>query len=498
MRQKTILKTWMIRGFLETLSPVIIGTGKNQGDVDITLIRDEDGNPFIPATSLYGALKSYWGGDQDGWFWGKKTQKGQDQSPNTVIQSGMEPAPDEEISTTENNRNSSQSLLILQDAYLVQETCLVINPKIEVRDGVKINNERGIAEPKGKFDYETLAPGARFHFHLEVNLWEGEDEKKTRSVLNAILTSLIKGEIRVGAMSAKGFGRIRLTNPEGYAFDFSQPKDLIMWLDDPEKHLSNWTGFSQTDIEPISKVCANELVLEAWFSLKTSMLIRKYQETSAGENEEEPDAIHIQSNGKPILPGTSIKGALRARAERILNTLAPEKSRADRMLRVLMGYVNEETKEKMKSRMRVEETHITQESIMELIHSRVKIDRFTGGTMETHLFNFRPLWPKDDEKTVQVKCSIQNPAKWEAGLLMLLLKDLWTGDLPIGGEKSIGRGVLQGISATLDFENNRYSILQEKDRLEIKTSDYSQLETIDMMEGWLTSLHEELQKKEES
>ncbi len=33
--------------------------------------------------------------------------------------------------------------------------------------------------------------------------------------------------------------------------------------------------------------------------------------------------------------------------------------------------------------------------------------------------------------------------------MLLLLKDLWTGDLPIGGESSVGRGRLKGLSATL-------------------------------------------------
>ena len=32
---------------------------------------------------------------------------------------------------------------------------------------------------------------------------------------------------------------------------------------------------------------------------------------------------------------------------------------------------------------------------------------------------------------------------------MLLLKDLWTSDLPVGGESSIGRGRLKGIQADL-------------------------------------------------
>ena len=37
----------------------------------------------------------------------------------------------------------------------------------------------------------------------------------------------------------------------------------------------------------------------------------------------------------------------------------------------------------------------------------------------------------------------------EKGLLMLLLKDLWAQDLPVGGEVSVGRGQLQGVCATI-------------------------------------------------
>ncbi|MBK9231259.1 MAG: hypothetical protein IPO15_10455 [Anaerolineae bacterium] len=33
------------------------------------------------------------------------------------------------------------------------------------------------------------------------------------------------------------------------------------------------------------------------------------------------------------------------------------------------------------------------------------------------------------------------------GLLLLVLKDLWTGDLPLGGESSVGRGRLAGRNA---------------------------------------------------
>ena len=48
----------------------------------------------------------------------------------------------------------------------------------------------------------------------------------------------------------------------------------------------------------------------------------------------------------------------------------------------------------------------------------------------------------------------------EIGLLLLVLKDLWTGDLPIGGESSVGRGRLRGKEATLSLKEMNW-VLQE-------------------------------------
>jgi len=42
------------------------------------------------------------------------------------------------------------------------------------------------------------------------------------------------------------------------------------------------------------------------------------------------------------------------------------------------------------------------------------------------------------------------------GLLLLLLRDLWTGDLPLGGESSVGRGRLKGRSATLAYDGKTW------------------------------------------
>ncbi len=49
----------------------------------------------------------------------------------------------------------------------------------------------------------------------------------------------------------------------------------------------------------------------------------------------------------------------------------------------------------------------------------------------------------------------------KAGLLLLALKDLWTGDLPLGGESSVGRGRLQGLDAALSYAGQRHWALRQ-------------------------------------
>ena len=58
--------------------------------------------------------------------------------------------------------------------------------------------------------------------------------------------------------------------------------------------------------------------------------------------------------------------------------------------------------------------------------------------------------------------------------MLLLLKDLWLGNLAIGGNKAIGRGVLCGRKCTIDYkgshfmieDNGKFTITGDKDILE--------------------------------
>jgi hypothetical protein len=130
--------------------------------------------------------------------------------------------------------------------------------------------------------------------------------------------------------------------------------------------------------------------------------------------------------------------------------------------------------------------------------SRVKIDRFTGGAYESALFSEQPEIGIPDKESVTLDLTLRNPNDAELGLLLLLLKDLWTGDLPIGGESSVGRGRLKGIKATLEApptptrtQKTNWTFTADSNNVLVKEEKGMQPSEL---EEWVNAFNEEVQK----
>ena len=79
---------------------------------------------------------------------------------------------------------------------------------------------------------------------------------------------------------------------------------------------------------------------------------------------------------------------------------------------------------------------------------------FTGGTYPGALFNQQPSFGGVGSRLnvwVELRIVDDEKSKREIGLLLQVLKDLWMGELPLGGEASVGRGRLRGKEATLKY-----------------------------------------------
>jgi len=166
--------------------------------------------------------------------------------------------------------------------------------------------------------------------------------------------------------------------------------------------------------------------------------------TDYREDGEEIDKVQLKNSaGKPLLSAKSIRGPIRHRALRILNTINNLNSKQN--INSLFGHVEKAPSNiASKGRIRIKEYVFNdlEQLDMDQIQTRIKIDRFTQGTIDGALFTTQPIWHKSE--ILKIELELENYMEEEIALLLLVFKDLMTGDLPLGGDKSIGRGVLHG------------------------------------------------------
>jgi len=403
----------VVQGELHLKSPMIIGSGQDEF-ADIEVIKDREGNPFIPATSLTGVIRHYFNENYP------ERSKEIDQFLG--------------YSRKRNNKKheSIQSAFICHDLYAQ-------TAHIRMRDGVRIDPSSQIAEDMGKFDFEIIENGAVFDIFWEVTIRDIHDPDTFKKLLATIIPPLQEGNLPLGAKTNSGFGKCKLKKLCISQFDFSNKDDVLRWL---KQDFSK--GIPKFDCKPYKFENHNKtFCIEARFAIKNSFIVRSYSEEA-----NMPDATSITSNGKYVLPGTSVKGAIRHRALKILKTL--EIDNAQEQINNLFGTAGKNIDPK-KGRVLIEEKKI--KKVYPEIQNRIKIDRFTGGTIKTALFNSMPLWSKDHcDESVNIIIKIKNYEDWEAGLILHVLKDIWSEDLPIGGEKNIGRGILKGICACIKWD----------------------------------------------
>ncbi len=415
----------LAKGNVELLTPALIGSGRAE-TTEMDVILDSDQKPFIPATSLLGIMKHHIklpGKDKENLnrFWGY----------------------------TE-NQEGYQSAVSCSDL-----TCKTGNFKIKARDGIAIDSKTGMVKEAAKYDYQVIEPGAVFELHLEVMIKQGDDEMFFKQMTSTILNALETGDIAIGAKTNNGLGKIKFTGKGVWEFDLTRDQGVKKWF----KWLKNKNtpGFPPAELPPPFSLenRAAGFTIEAAFKLKHSFIIKTYS-----EDPKAPDAVSISSNDKFVLTGSSLKGAVRNRGERIINTLK-ENGKKLEILERLFGEADEKTKNKQKGKLRIHETQLNQYTPE--LHTRIKIDRFTGGAMEGALFDSMPLYSGSDPgKTFNIRFEVKDFKPYEAGLLLLILKDLWTGDLAVGGEKNVGRGVFQGIEAKIQWDRNEPVVINDK------------------------------------
>ena len=400
----------LVSGWLETISPLMISQGEGS-DTDSDIVLDGSGKPFIPGTSWVGAVRDHFQRRIDDNLLGVFFGDGED----------------------------------YQSAFIARDLLMCSHVTTEIRTNTKIDPRTKTAQEKSLHNYEVLSAESIFDFEFEVVIRQAHKDQRDNIVklVKTIISEFQNGQIALGAKTNSGFGKVKLVSPKLIELKF--PEDGNWWFTSNRKPTES-VIIREDEIFPLE---TNRAIIKGRFSLDGSIMVRQ-EYTGDSEN---IDHEQMSSNGKYIIPGTSLKGVIRHRALKILNTLIPIKSTA--MIDDLFGFVNEKNASAGKGRISIGEC-IIHGGILEK-QTRIRVDMFTGGAMDGALFSELPLWD-DGNTTIDVDITIKTDKGFDVALILQVLKDLWTGNLTIGGEASIGRGRFKGEMISVSFQQNHATI----------------------------------------
>lgn len=474
VNSRNIVQRIIVRGKLTLETPASFGNGEGEDLVDMPLALDPlEGRALLTGASLAGALRSYLRQRELGY--------GKTSSSTTLTDT---------LFGYQMNDKGEQSLLIVNDSLAIEPEPVLPSeavdndgaprrPPVELRDGVAIRANTRTAEDDNKFDYEALVAGTVFPIEIELLIQE-ERAAALRQALAVALEGFERREIPLGRRKRRGLGQCHVATWDVIEYDLYSKDGLMRWLRGDDSEARSGTAIAELLGNPNTGLDQRERVtLSATFRLDGSLLIR-----SAPTEPREPDMIHLHSRrgaeSVPILSGTSLAGALRSRALRICRTLGSAPW-ANGFVDTMFGPRIVASKKQRKdgtggphaSKLTTAETVVRHP--IELVQSRVKIDRFTGGSYPTALFSEQPVFGGAATE-VEVKLELHGPSEAQIGLLLFLLKDLWTSDLPLGGEVSVGRGRLIGKKATLTRQMGSgtvqtWTLTQQKDTLSVTNGD---------------------------
>jgi CRISPR/Cas system CSM-associated protein Csm3 (group 7 of RAMP superfamily) len=455
-----------ITGSLVAQSPLHIGGNDSSDLVDLTLAVDGRGDYYIPGTSLAGALRAWMAAGNGGLddlvseLWGNQKKNG-------------------------NGKSGHASHILIEDAPIK-------GVNAEVRDGVGIDRYYGTAAERVKFDRAILPKGSQIplvmtieHADKEPVNWEIQ-----KGAVAALLKALEDQEIRLGAAKTRGLGRVKLHGLAILEQDLSSAEGMLATL------RGQGTGLTLGVLAQNSPFKAKHSKLSIDINWEPIGPIMVKAEADGIAVDTLPLVSAVGNDLTFVLPGSSIKGALRSQAERIIRTLqavAPEANQAFNdqlqavpLIQEVFGSAarlklepgdNEKKQQGRLGALSVDDCYaqlaITPDQWSQIEAAtnerelrqkldaaklqqtqqafHVAIDRWTGGaadgflysTLEPMGFAWEPIRLTLDLGWLSHKAVDSSLAMTGTALLLLLLRDLAAGRIPLGYGVNRGMGAIQ-------------------------------------------------------
>ena len=403
-KEQVIDYRFLARIIIEAATPLAVHSGEKVVQTDAIVIRDVNGLPYIPGSSIAGVIRHAWkdaGNDVDQLFGFQK---------NPMLVKKEDPdGMGSRIIFSEARILNSQGQVVdgLKPDEISKDSLLSHYADLPIRQHVRIDY-RGVAADSGKFDEQVVFTGTRFCFEME--MIGNKSEKET---FNQLLAILNQSTFRLGGGSRKGFGKISVVNIQYVSLSFndndaylkksSNLEENRKWYNERTEELPKADSLNR----PVEKLCY-QLRPEDFFLFGSGfgdddadMTPVKEQKVIWKDGKGELTAYEY------LIPASSVKGALAHRTAFHYNQIrtdeqgnpdpfyadgkTPEEIEAhtgtnNEAVRLLFGCEGDE-KGGGKQRGNVLISDMFIKSAQDKILNHVAIDRFTGGAIDGALFS---------------------------------------------------------------------------------------------------------------
>ena len=332
----------------------------------------------------------------------------------------------------------------------------------------------GTCKDGAKFDEEVIFKGTRFKCAVSMDLSSGKNEKCDKEAFFKILSLFYSPNIRFGAGSTKGFGKIKAH------------KITYQLLDSPFSKSASLNENLSEHFTPDSSVLSTKNFTHYTLNLMPESVFL----FGAGFGDKEADSIGVRekiidydkgnlSESKLLIPASSIKGAVSQRTRFYINKdlgnfISAESNndldkKATQIHATLFGSAESSTKssdtksaksQATKGKILINDIYLDFDKNKDShLFAHNSIDRFTGGTIDGALFqesaNTSPAFRLDifvANATNSADFQDLNQKDFFAIAIKSFenaLQDICAGILPLGAASSKGHGFFSG-----DLEKN--------------------------------------------
>lgn len=432
------------RFVIEANSPIAVGTGSKDFITDAPVLKDVNGLPYIPGTSIAGVIRHAIGEEKAKLFFGFNDRE-----------------------------NSLGSEIIFTHALMIGHDGKVVDGLVDI-DFKEIDfysklstlpirqhnsiDAKGTVKEGGKFDEQVVYKGTRFCFEIEkVSTQEKDDDFEN------VIKTLYATDLRFGGGTRTGFGEIKIISCQHVSLNLAEPQGL-------ERYISKTSSLNDPFWKAVNKAVDQEVKNSKWDIYELTLQPDDFFLFGSGFGNDNADmtpvkeSVIVWEKDKPkfednyiLIPGTSIKGAVSHRIayhyNRLSNIFADTIDKEDyknhvgnknEAVRALFGTEGEKDEEQIRGNVILSDVLMSQGTMKEKVLNHVSIDRFTGGAIDGALFQEEVIYGRENSFKLTFHVLKKDYSEIIIASFESALKDICNGMLQLGGGVNRGHGSFNG------------------------------------------------------